>query len=96
MEWLKYKNIPLRFCSYYKWVFLFKGIAEDGTEILVNYGDPENVLSIYRYNIDIDKPLFLDRLYEYDPNRKKYQLEEYYTVTLMRNSQIIFKDGFLN
>ena len=46
----KYSKVQLKFSSYYKYSFSFKGMAPDGVEILASYGG--NAGDIYRYRVE--------------------------------------------
>jgi len=46
----KYGDIKVKFDSYYKFVFGFKGITKDGEEIVCYVGG--NSEDIYRYSVD--------------------------------------------
>jgi len=45
----KYGEEELKFSSYYKYSFTFNGVAKDGVEVVVSYGN--NADDIYRYEV---------------------------------------------
>jgi hypothetical protein len=45
----KYEDVPLKFASYYKYSFGFRGIAPDGAEIYASVGGDAD--DIYRFEV---------------------------------------------
>jgi hypothetical protein len=76
-----YGGVPLKFTYYYKYVFNFVGIAEDGTKIEICIGGhPED---IYRFTVHHNSVEYLK-----DENYAKNDIDNIY---ISKNGQIIFK-----
>lgn len=45
----RYKNTPLMFSNYWKYRFTFRGIAEDGNNLVCSFGECND--DIYRYEV---------------------------------------------
>jgi hypothetical protein len=75
----KYRDVSLFFRGYYKYVFSFSGVAEDGTEIVCWYGG--NSADIYRYEVSAKHPQKVgdawDRITATRDGAKIYELLDY-------------------
>jgi len=58
----KYGEVELHFTSYYKYVFSYRGVAEDGYIIVADYGGDHD--DIYRYEVAVNSP---EKLGQYFP-----------------------------
>ena len=74
----KYGDIPLKFHGYYKYVFTFAEIAEDGTEIVVEYGGCSD--EIYRFELTADTTMSLNE-------------DCFSYITLKRNGNYIYDEN---
>lgn len=72
-----YGDVELKFSSYYKYVFMFVGFAEDGARICVTYGGDAD--DIYRYDVDADETLKFE-----DPDNWR-------TSSIMKEGEEIFQ-----
>lgn len=54
----KYGNLPLRFSSYYKYSFTFKGAADDGTVVYASLGGSAD--DIYKLSVTSDSVIALN------------------------------------
>ena len=57
----KYGNEKVKFSSYYKYTFNFRGVAADGTEILASVGGSSD--DIYKLGVTADKEETLNGLW---------------------------------
>ena len=57
----KYGNEKVKFSSYYKYTFNFRGIATDGTEIFASVGGSSD--DIYKLDVTADKEETLNSLW---------------------------------
>jgi hypothetical protein len=53
----KYGNVPLTFTSYYKYVFHFSGLAEDGNAVCCSFGGDSS--EVYRFQVTPNTQFFL-------------------------------------
>jgi hypothetical protein len=60
----KYGNVKVKFDSYYKYMFRFRGELPEGGVLYCSYGGDAD--DIYRFNIDVDKEETVSTI---DPNR---------------------------
>lgn len=57
----KYGNEKVKFSSYYKFTFHFKGVAADGTQIFAAVGGVSD--GIYKFEVKVGKEETLNNLY---------------------------------
>lgn len=57
-----YKDVPLRFSNYYKYMFTFSGIAQDGNKVIATYGGDHD--SIYRHELNVDDTKYIGKYYK--------------------------------
>lgn len=60
----KYKDVVLKFSSYYKYSFTFSGVAEDGAVVVARTGGDSS--DIYRYEVSNDMSLTLKDASDYN------------------------------
>ena len=59
----KYRDIKLKFSSYYKYSFNFIGKTDDGEEIFASVGGTAD--EIYKLNVDVNKEETINSLWPY-------------------------------
>jgi len=74
-----YGDLPCRFSSYYKFDFAFRGIADDGTKVVIHVGGCSD--DIYRFSVDADTPVTLKSLDG-----------DYHNASVYRDGAVIWED----
>ena len=78
----RYSDVGLKFASYYKYTFKFRGTAPDGMVIIAEYGGNKD--DIYRYNVcaNDEQPMgdledcSWSRVYFYRDSKQVFSREE--------------------
>jgi len=56
----KYGNVKMKFTSYYKYAFMYKGTTEDGNAVIASVGG--NSDDIYKLSVDVNEEINLSDL----------------------------------